>query len=52
VMMARLADSKVVDQAQTIKDQIERIYKQLDLERAQIEGTAALKKLKLMTENS
>jgi hypothetical protein len=40
-----------VDQVQPIKEQIDQIYKHLELEKTTIEGVAALKKLKIMAES-
>jgi outer membrane protein len=50
-MLNRLSEQKVVDQVQPIKEQIDQIYKHLELEKTTIEGVAALKKLKIMAES-
>lgn len=49
-MVKRLSDEQLVDQTQAIKEHMERIKKQVDVEKSLIQGLAALKKLKILAE--
>lgn len=49
-MVKRLSDEQIVDQTQAIKEHMERIKKQVDMEKSLIQGLAALKKLKILAE--
>ncbi len=47
-MVSRLSDQQIVDQTQAIKEHIERIKKQLEVDKSLMEGVSALKKLKIL----
>jgi hypothetical protein len=49
-MVNRLSEQKIVDQTQAIKDHMDRIQKQVDVEKSIIQGISALKKLKILAE--
>lgn len=49
-MLNRLTELKVVDQSQALKEHMGRIQKQVDVEKSIIQGTSALKKLKILAE--
>ncbi len=49
-MVKRLSDEQIVDQTQAIKEHMERIKKQVEVEKSLIQGIAALKKLKILAE--
>ena len=49
-MMNRLSEQKIVDQTQAIKEHMDRIQKQVDVEKSIIQGVSALKKLKILAE--
>ena len=49
-MVNRLSEQKIVDQTQAIKEHMDRIQKQVDVEKSIIQGVSALKKLKILAE--
>lgn len=49
-MVTRLSEQKIVDQTQAIKDHMDRIQKQVDMEKSLIQGISALMKLKILAE--
>jgi outer membrane protein TolC len=49
-MVNRLSDQQIIEQTQTIKEHMERIRKQVDVEKSLIQGISALKKLKILAE--
>jgi outer membrane protein TolC len=49
-LLNRLSEQKIVDQTQAIKEHMDRIQKQVDVEKSLIQGMSALKKLKILAE--
>lgn len=48
-MVSRLSEQQVVDQSRAIKEHMERIKKQIEVEMSLIQGLAALKKLRILS---
>jgi outer membrane protein TolC len=50
-MVNRLSEQQLVEQSRAIKEHMERIKKQVEVEKSLIQGVSALKKLKILAEN-
>lgn len=50
-MVNRLSEQQLVEQSRAIKEHMERIKKQLEVEKSLVQGITALKKLKIMAED-
>jgi len=48
-MLQRLSDQQVIEQSQSVKEHIQRIQRQLQMENSVIQGVAAFKKLQLLS---